>query len=703
MTDPGMRWTSGDFLQLPRLSVPDPESTLAEPRPVPERERHCGNEECHQPVGRGYAGRPGRTEGYCGNCGAPYSFSPKLTPGVVVEQRYEVRGCLPRGGQGWVYLAWDNHLGCHVVLKGLINTGGAAAAAAALSERERHALTVLDHPNIVRIINFVRHPDPVAGQDNQYIVMEHVGGLSLHELRLRALRQEEPLPLEHVLMYLLEVLAAFRYLHDRKLLYCDLKPSNVIRGVDRIKLIDFGGVRRIGDHSTPAVGTSGYQVPEQERATRGLSVGSDLYSVGKTLESLFKVTPEGKTLETRRRPRGPLAHPVDSLLALIERAADPVPERRFGSAAELADQLTGLLFEVQSLRDGRERSLPGTLFRPSPRVLDAGLGAVPLLEVWTDPGQDPLAPLDFGLPTLAEGATRLPVPRADPADPAAAFLTAVRAEEPRALLAKLGTAQHRSAGVLLAECRAQLELGWPELAADTLAEAVRADDRPAGANWRITWHQALVALARADLPAATACLREITGLLAGEAAPKLALGFCAEHQGEAEEAEGRYQAVWQRDRLRVSAAFGLARLRLRAGKRADAVRVLDEVPQVSLHHAAARIAALRILCGVIGSVPPAAADVRAAAVRLPELYLDAGEPTGSGRTRLTALVQAVALRGKEFAELGESRALGPAPTEASLRRLLESSYRRLAGHAGSTAEVVRLVDLANAVRPRSWR
>ncbi|MCK2237298.1 MULTISPECIES: serine/threonine-protein kinase [unclassified Crossiella] len=695
-----MRWTSGEFLHLPALPVPDPETTVVEPRPVAEDQRVCGR--CGHPVGRGYAGRPGRTEGHCANCGARYAFLPKLAPGEVVEQRYEVLGCLPRGGQSWVYLARDNHLHSHVVLKGLINTGGAATAAAELSARERDTLTTLDHPNIVRIHNFVRHPDPDVRQDNEYIVMEHVSGLSLHELCQRVRERRAELPLEHALMYLLEVLAAFRYLHERGLLYCDLKPSNVIRGQDRIKLIDFGGVRLIGDRTGVLTYTEEFQVGAREWAATGLNVGSDLFAVGRTLGALFEVTPEGRALTQGDRPRGPLAHTVDSLLALLARAADEDPARRFDSAAELAGQLTGLLFEVQSLRDGQDRPLPSKLFRPSAQVLDAGLGAVPLLTVWSGPRPDPLAALDFGLPTLPEAASRLPVPRPDPLDPEAAFLSVVRADEPKALLAKLRTARQRTVGVLLADCRAQLELGQPEPAAESLAQAKDLDQRPAGANWRITWHAALVALARADLPAALACLREITGRLAGEDSVKLALGFCAEHRGDHAEAEGRYQAVWSRDRVRVSAAFGLARLRLRAGQRAEAVRVLDEVPQASLHHAAARIAGFRILCGTIGSAEPEAEQVREAAQRLPELYLDAGEPEGSGRARLTALVQEVALRGKDFSALGATEVLGPEPAEPALRRLLERSYRSLAGHAGTTAEVTRLVDQANRLRPKSW-
>ena len=126
---------------------------LADPR-VPENKRFCGN--CGEPVGRGRDGRPGRTEGFCPQLRHPFSFSPKLAPGDLVAGQYEVLGCLAHGGLGWIYLARDRNVSDRwVVLKGLLNTGDADAMAAAVAERQ--FLAQVEHPNIVRIYNFVQH------------------------------------------------------------------------------------------------------------------------------------------------------------------------------------------------------------------------------------------------------------------------------------------------------------------------------------------------------------------------------------------------------------------------------------------------------------------------------------------------------------------------------------------------------------------
>ena len=67
-------------------------------------------------------------------------------------------GCLAHGGLGWIYLARDRNVSDRwVVLKGLLNTGDADAMAAAVAERR--FLAEVEHPNIVRIYNFVQHAD----------------------------------------------------------------------------------------------------------------------------------------------------------------------------------------------------------------------------------------------------------------------------------------------------------------------------------------------------------------------------------------------------------------------------------------------------------------------------------------------------------------------------------------------------------------
>ena len=101
---------------------------------VPEDRRTCPS--CGSPVGRSRDGRPGRTEGFCPSCRAPYSFTPKLHEGDVVGGQYVVAGAIAHGGLGWIYAARDRNVSDRwVVLKGLLNSGDPDALAAAIAER----------------------------------------------------------------------------------------------------------------------------------------------------------------------------------------------------------------------------------------------------------------------------------------------------------------------------------------------------------------------------------------------------------------------------------------------------------------------------------------------------------------------------------------------------------------------------------------
>ena len=166
----------------------------------------------------------------------------------------------------------------------------------------------------------------------------------------------------HAIAYAIEVLPALDYLHDRGLVYCDFKPDNVIQTEEQLKLIDMGAVRRI-DSDEPIYGTVGYQAPEI--GTDGPSVSSDLYTVGRALAVLSF---EFKGFQGRfsgRLPDGvPLLGQQESFARLLRRATHRDPGRRFASAGEMAEQLTGVLREVLAVADGTPRPVFSTVFSP---------------------------------------------------------------------------------------------------------------------------------------------------------------------------------------------------------------------------------------------------------------------------------------------------------------------------------------------------
>ncbi|MFJ8748505.1 tetratricopeptide repeat protein [Streptomyces sp. NPDC102441] len=363
---------------VPDVPRPDPRTAVMENPEVPERKRFCSRSDCGAPVGRSRGERPGRTEGFCTKCGHPYSFVPKLNSGDIVHGQYEVAGCLAHGGLGWVYLAVDRAVSDRwVVLKGLLDTGDQDAMAAAISERR--FLAEIEHSNIVRIYNFVEHLDQRTGSLDGYIVMEYVGGKSLKEIaneRRTPVGKRDPLPVEQACAYGIEALEALGHLHSRNVLYCDFKVDNAIQTEDQLKLIDMGAVRRMDDDESAIYGTVGYQAPEV--AETGPSVASDLYTVARTLAVLtfdfqgytnvfVDSLPDPDNIEVFRR--------YESFYRLLVRATDPDPARRFSSASEMAEQLTGVLREVVALQTGRPRPALSTLFGTEMRVTDTALFA----------------------------------------------------------------------------------------------------------------------------------------------------------------------------------------------------------------------------------------------------------------------------------------------------------------------------------------
>jgi len=86
----------------------DPNSVVMADPSVPEGRRFCTR--CDSPVGRGKNGQPGRTSGFCSQCGGRFDFAAKLVAGELVAGQYEVAGALAHGGLGWIYLVRDRQM-----------------------------------------------------------------------------------------------------------------------------------------------------------------------------------------------------------------------------------------------------------------------------------------------------------------------------------------------------------------------------------------------------------------------------------------------------------------------------------------------------------------------------------------------------------------------------------------------------------------
>jgi serine/threonine-protein kinase PknG len=604
-----------------------------------------------------------------------------------------------------------------VVLKGLLNTGDADAMAAAVAERQ--FLAQVEHPNIVRIYNFVQHADRRTGEQAGYIVMEYVGGKSLKQILADARGVSGSVPVAHAIAYAIEVLPALGYLHDRGLVYCDFKPDNVIQTEEQLKLIDMGGVRGV-DSDGPIYGTVGYQAPEI--STEGPTVSSDLFTVGRALAVLtFEFKGYQSTYKFTLPDGVPLLEQQESFARLLRRATHGDPERRFASAGEMAEQLTGVLREVLATADGTPRPVFSAQFSPEVEGVGTSIsGAAQALAV----------------PPPSEVVAGLPLPLVDRADPAAGYLATFAGLGPDQRIAALTLAASgdpsipqqvtESAETRLALVRARIDAVDYDGAAALLADLAAEDP----SDWRVAWYHGLRSLAVAadaraavpppggttppnppavqppggttppNPPDARAAFDAVFSELPGEVAPKLALAFAAEAAGDPAAAGHYFRLVWTVDRSCISAAFGLARACLATGDRPGAIATLAAVPGASSHYAAAQIAAVRILVsgGPGQGAQISGDDLRQADGRLGQLAMD-----DVRREQLTVEILRAAL---DWCGTGQPAGkggpiMGCEPNARAVRFGLERSYRALARLTPDEDRRIELVDMANAIRPRT--
>lgn len=243
------------------------------------------------------------------------------------------------GGMGKVFRAQrsDGHFQQQAAVKLL---GGLPSAGALRTlARERQILATLTHPNIARLLDGGSTP---GGQP--YLVMEFVEGLPLLEYCRR-----QALDASQRLMLLREICAAVGFAHQRLVVHCDLKPSNIlVMANGRPMLLDFGISRLLEDADLPSADselhpatqlgmtqlsyTPRYASPEQ-RAGQRVGTATDVYSMGLVLaETLEAPWPESQTLPDLGRL------PIE-LAAIIKKAIAEQPEQRYASVDQLAEDL----------------------------------------------------------------------------------------------------------------------------------------------------------------------------------------------------------------------------------------------------------------------------------------------------------------------------------------------------------------------------
>jgi serine/threonine-protein kinase PknG len=660
------RGFSRGLVDVPDVALVDPSTlTIADPT-VAEKDRFCAN--CGEAVGRAKAGREGRLQGFCSACRQPFDLAPKLAPGEVVAGQYEVVGCLAHGGFGWIYLAKDRNVSNRwVVLKGLLDSGNADGRAAALAERQ--FLATMEHPSIVKIYNFVAH------NTSEYIVMEFVGGKSLKTI-LKDRRElnggtNNPLPLDVAITYILGILPALSYLHERGYVFCDFKPDNMIHQGNQLKLIDLGGVWRLGDSDGNVYGTVGFQAPEI--ATVGPSISSDTYTIVRTLAVLSIDFPGYTTTLKHDLPdpaTAPILHEFKSFYRLLQRGTADEPAERFQSVDELSEQLLGVLREVVAVRTNTPKPFPSTLFTSD------------LLAARTT-GQTP----EYNWHSL-------PLPLLVPTDPAASYLanlTATAEQIPALIHSAISSGQvPDSIETRLRRVRAHLEIDRIPNAMAALTEAKSIDPT----DWRIRWYEGLVALATNFFSEAIECFEAVATFWPGEIAPRIALAHAFEVSGAHASAHSIYLDVVEIDPSYDFAVFGLGRCLLATGNRTEAARSYARISPTSALRSEAQAQQALALLGD-GAAPPNQDDLIKAASVVTEANLPASRSAEIRRQVLTNALTSI----KKSAPSVATKLFEQPFNESSVRKQLEATYRDLSELETDRRRRIALIDQANRVRP----
>jgi len=278
---------------------------------------------------------------------------------------------LGEGGMGCVYLAdrADGAFEMQAAVK-LIPLAAHSLRLRRRFQRERHVLARLEHPRIARLLDAGITDDGIP-----FLVMEYVDGEPIDNWC-----QSRRLTVDRIVRLLLQVCDAVSYAHGRLVLHRDIKPTNVfITSNGRVKLLDFSIAALLEDSPPDQDGitrsgafpcTPAYASPEQLRGET-VTVASDVYGIGALAYRLLAGRPP--------RNRAPGA-PVTSLLAdldhelpppsrvrasrrlagdldaIVLKAVHPDPSRRYGSVAELAEDLRRYL-ENRPIRARRTSGL----------------------------------------------------------------------------------------------------------------------------------------------------------------------------------------------------------------------------------------------------------------------------------------------------------------------------------------------------------
>lgn len=262
---------------------------------------------------------------------------------------YLIESKLGDGGMGEVFYARHNKVDREVAVKVLHSHLFQNETIHNRFKNEANALIKLNHPNIVKIYDYVEQENFAC------LIMEYISGYTLD---VYISKFTGPLPAPKATYIMSAVLDAVQYAHDNKIFHRDIKPANIMISKDgsKVSIMDFG-IAKLTDsknfqttHANTQLGTPFYMSPEQIKGLPYTRM-SDIYSLGVTLfemvtgkcpyhkiTSLFELQLQ---IVNEPLPEAKLYYPdVSSRLQYaISKATQKLPENRFQTCAEFKQYL----------------------------------------------------------------------------------------------------------------------------------------------------------------------------------------------------------------------------------------------------------------------------------------------------------------------------------------------------------------------------